>query len=299
MKLGFIGLGRMGHAMVENLLEKGHEVVAYDVNQDAVQDLAGKVATGAASIADLVAELDTPRAVWLMVTRKFVDNVLNELTPLLTEGDTVIDGGNSFYKDSIRRYDELQTKGIHFLDTGTSGGIEGARHGACMMIGGEREVFDRFESLYRDMCVEDGYGYMGGPGAGHFVKMIHNGVEYGMMGAIAEGVSAIRDHHEQFGTDLETVTKVYAHGSIIESRLMTWLLDSYQTAGYLDGIEGTVPYGETEEEMEHVVEIADTPVLKAAVDQRVATRENATYTGKLIAAMRNQFGGHAVTKKEK
>jgi len=298
MKIGFVGLGRMGGNMVLNLLEHKHKVVAYNRHSAKLPKYVRKGAKGVTSYEELITNLPKSRIVWLMVTSKAVDKVLKEIVPLLSRGDIVIDGGNSYFKDSIRRYKKLKRKGINFIDVGTSGGMEGARHGACMMIGGDRSAFKKTEKLYRDMCVKDGYGYMGKTGAGHFVKMVHNGIEYGMMGAIAEGMQAVLKHKKTFGTDLNTVAKVYANGSIIESRLMSWLLRSYNTKGYLSAISGEVPKGETEKEMENLEKLADMKVLHTARIMRVKTRKKKTYAGKLIAAMRNQFGGHKVKSRK-
>jgi len=297
MKLGFIGLGRMGGNMVLNLLEKKHKVVAYNRHKGKLPKYVKKGAIGVTSLKEMVGKLQKPRIVWLMVTASAVDSVLKELVPHLNKGDIVIDGGNSYFKESITRYNKLKKKGIKFLDVGTSGGMEGARRGACQMIGGDKSAFKKTEKLYKDMCVKDGYGYMGKSGAGHFVKMVHNGIEYGMMGAIAEGMQSIKKHQKKYGTKLNEVIKVYANGSIIESRLVSWLKKSYDTSGYLAAISGEVPRGETEKEMENLEKLADMKVLNTARLMRVKTRKNKTYAGKLIAAMRNQFGGHKVKKK--
>lgn len=286
--------------MTEQLLEKGHALVVTDLNEQAVEHAVSLGASAAGSVAEVVAGLTAPRVVWVMVpSGEPTAAVVRELEGLLSEGDVVIDGGNSFYKDSIARGEALAQKGIAFLDCGTSGGVEGARHGACMMVGGDRVAFDRVEQLFTDMCVVDGYAYMGRSGGGHFVKMVHNAVEYGMMGAIAEGVEAVKEiAGEQFGTDVNEVVKVYAHGSIVESRLVSWLEDSFKEPGYLDAIAGEVPKGETEEEMEQLEQLRPMPMLTAAREMRVATRTAPTYAGTLLAAMRNQFGGHAVKKQE-
>lgn len=299
MKLGFIGLGRMGYNMVLSLVEHNHQVVVYDKISDPANELATRGAIPAYSLEKLTKKLISPRVCWLMIPSKHVDSSLAELTPYLKRGDIVIDGGNSYFEDSIRRYAELKKKGIHFLDCGTSGGMEGARHGACMMIGGDKEVFKKVEVLFKDMSVKDGYGYMGQSGAGHFVKMVHNGIEYGMMGAIAEGVQAIKD--SPLGIDPQTATRVYAHGSIIQSRLVDWLQQAYQE-GLVEQVKGEVPKGETEEEMEKLEGLmvglgsAKMDILQTARLMRVATRTNPNYAGKLLAAMRNKFGGHAVKK---
>jgi 6-phosphogluconate dehydrogenase len=222
--------------------------------------------------------------------------VLEELVPLLETGDTIIDGGNSFYQDSLRRHKALEEKGLLFLDCGTSGGMVGARHGASIMVGGEPSVFAQHEHLFKAFANEGGYARVGGPGAGHFVKMIHNGIEYGMMGALAEGFSILHDHEEKMGIDLNEVLKPYTHESIIAGKLVNWLSDAYRE-GQIDAIEGEVPKGETEAEMEHIVTLGEAKVLEAALAQRKQTRVMPSYLGKLVAAMRNQFGGHKVIEK--
>ena len=294
MKIGMVGLGRMGFNMVENLLDHKHKIVAYDVDKKAIKNISKKGAIPAYSLKEVIDKLPKPHVVWLMIPAKFVDSSLKELIPLLSKGDIVIDGGNSYYKDSIKRYNILKKKGVNFLDCGTSGGISGARNGACMMIGGEKTIFTKVEKLFKDMCVKDGYGYMGKAGAGHFVKGVHNGIEYGMMGALAEGFLAIEK--QKFGTDLKEVSKVYAHGSIIESRLASWLYESFSTKGFLDKISCEVPKGETEEEMKMLEKLSNMPVLHAARIMRSKSRKGKV-CGKLIAAMRNLFGGHKVIKK--
>jgi len=297
MKLAFIGLGRMGSNMVLNLLEHKHKVVAYNRSPEPTRKLAKKGAIPSFSVQELVSKLPSKKIIWLMIPAgKPVDATIKSLLPHLKRNDIIIDGGNSFFKDSQRRSLSLKKKGIHYLDCGTSGGMEGARHGACMMIGGPKPIFNQVEVLFKDMCVKNGYGYMGSPGSGHFVKMVHNGIEYGMMGAINEGFHAIEKHQKKFGTNLKEVGKVYAHGSIIESRLMSWLYKSFQQKHYLDNISCEVPKGETEEEMKKLIKMAKTPILKEAVKMRQRSR-NGTVCGDFIAAMRNQFGGHSVKKK--
>lgn len=296
--VGFIGLGRMGLNMTTNLVEKGWQVVGVDPSADAQ---AAAAAAGISVVSDyeaLVAALpEGPRVVWVMVPSKYVDAVLEELTPLLSPHDIVIDGGNSFYQDSLARHKSLKEKELAFLDVGTSGGMDGARHGASIMIGGDMEVFQSVEPLFRDLAAPEGYARVGAAGAGHFVKMIHNGIEYGMMGAIAEGVTVLHEHQQQFDIDLKEVFKPYEHESIISSKLVSWLREAYEE-GQIEVITGEVPTGETETEMEHIIaELGDVAVLKAALAQRKATREQPSYLGKLVAAMRNQFGGHKTIQK--
>lgn len=295
--IGFIGLGRMGLNMSTQLIEKGYAVIGTDQSELAHQKAKEVGVKAVDSNAALVEELSVPRIIWLMVPSKFVDKVLEEIVPLLNEGDTIIDGGNSFYKDSLRRHEELNASGINFLDCGTSGGMEGARHGASLMIGGNEEVFKQHEHIFEALAAKDGYARVGSEGAGHFVKMIHNGVEYGMMGAIAEGISLLHENENVYDIDLEKVFKPYEHESIITSKLVSWLREAYEE-GQIDVIEGEVPKGETEEEMEHITTLGEVQVLEAALLQRKQTRKKPSYTGKLIAAMRNQFGGHKVISKK-
>jgi len=296
-EIGMVGLGRMGLNMALNLVDHDYTVVGYNRSEAARKEAAEGGVTAVASLPELVKTLSAPRVVWLMVTSSVVDEVLAELTPLLSPGDTIIDGGNSFYVDSLRRHKALAEKELRFLDCGTSGGMTGARHGASIMVGGSQEVFTEHEHIFAALAAQNGYARVGSAGAGHFVKMVHNGIEYGMMGAIAEGMTVLHEHEETFGIDLTQVLKPYEHESIISSKLVTWLRQAYEE-GQIEGIAGVVPKGETEHEMEHIVTLGKVKVLEAALAQRKATRVEPSYLGKLVAAMRNQFGGHAVVKKD-
>jgi 6-phosphogluconate dehydrogenase len=296
-EIGFIGLGRMGLNMATHLVESEYRVVGYNRSEEPRKEAAEVGITVAASVAELVTELPSPRVVWLMVTSSAVDTVLQELLPLLTAGDTIIDGGNSFYQDSLRRHAELRAREINFLDCGTSGGMSGARHGASVMVGGRPDIFATHEHIFKALAAPNAYARIGNEGAGHFVKMIHNGIEYGMMGAIAEGMTVLHTHEEQFGINLSEVLKPYEHESIIASKLVTWLREAYDE-GQIDAIAGEVPRGETESEMEHIVTLGEVRVLEAALEQRKQSREQESYLGKLVAAMRNQFGGHKVIAKK-
>ena len=296
-EIGFIGLGRMGLNMATLLVEKGYRVVGYNRSQEARETARAVGVEVVPDISSLVNALPSPKVVWLMVSSNAVDAVLDELIPLLAPGDTIIDGGNSFYKDSLRRHAALKAKELKFLDCGTSGGMDGARHGASIMVGGTPEIFAEQEHIFKALAAKDGYALVGNEGAGHFVKMVHNGIEYGMMGAIAEGITVLHEHQVQFGIKLEEVFKPYEHESIITSKLVSWLKKAYDE-GQIDLITGEVPKGETESEMEHILTLGDVKVLEAALAQRRATRKQASYLGKLVAAMRNQFGGHAVIKRK-
>jgi 6-phosphogluconate dehydrogenase len=296
--LGFIGLGRMGGGMAARLVEAGYTVVGTDVNEVSLQQARGAGVSVVLQLKELVEQLPAPKVVWIMVPSQLVDAVLETLVPLLQPGDTIIDGGNSFYKDSLRRHEQLRESSIYFLDCGTSGGTDGARDGASLMVGGNREVFETHEHIFSTLAAPNAYARVGNAGAGHFVKMIHNGIEYGMMGAIAEGMSVLHAHETQFGIDIPAVFKPYEHESVIASKLVSWLKKAYDE-GQIEVVQGEVPTGETEAEMEHIVaELGDVKVLQAALQQRKDTRLQPSYLGKLLAAMRNQFGGHAVIPKE-
>lgn len=297
MKLGYIGLGKMGLNMVERLLEQGYEVVANNRSAPAVAEAVSKGAIGALTIADTVEKLETPRLIWLMVPHQAVDGVLAELVPLLASGDTVIDGGNSFFEDSVRRHVELEAKQINFLDAGTSGGPNGARHGACIMIGGKKEVFDQYESLFKNLAVPNGYKYLGSGGAGHFIKMVHNGIEYGMMQAIAEGFAVIKQ--SAFGVDLVSAADIYQHQSVIESRLVGWLKSGLEKYGEnLTDISGKINHsGEGLWTVETAKKLnVPVPIIEASLQFRVDSQTNPSFTGQAVSVMRNQFGGHEVTK---
>ncbi len=298
-ELVFIGLGRMGAAMVTQLVEKGFTVHGFDVSEEARNEIAAVGANVYSSIKEAIAAMPERKIVWLMVPSKFVDDVLEEVTAEVTAGDIVIDGGNSFFKDTLRRNEELKAKEIHYVDCGTSGGLRGARHGASLMVGGDASIVHEIEEIFVALAMENGYARVGNTAAGHFVKMVHNGIEYGMMGAIAEGLSFIEDKESELGIDTKKVFGPYQHGSVITSSLVDWMAEAYLEEGYLDNIAGEVPRGETEEEMEYIIGEGKTPVLEASVKQRKDTRGNPSRIGTLLSAMRNKFGGHATIKKGK
>lgn len=299
MKIGFIGLGKMGSNMVMNLLDKKYKVTIYNRSSEPTKKLARKGAKPSYSIEEFVSKIkDKPKIIWIMITSgKPVEETIKKLLPHLKKGDIIIDGGNSFYENSIKRYKMLKKKGIHFLDCGVSGGIGGARKGACMMIGGDKVIFKKIENLFKDMCVKSGYGYMGLSGAGHFVKGIHNGIEYGMMAALNEGFEAIKKQSKVFKTDLKEVAKVYDNGSIIEGKLTHWLYDSFSKPSYLDEISCEVPFGETEKEMKVLEKRFKMPILHQAHLMRLHSRKN-TVCGQFISALRKEFGGHKFKKKK-
>jgi len=336
MQIGMIGLGRMGANMVRRLIGAGHECVVFDVSPKAVEQLAKDKAVGSSSLLDLVTKLRTPRAVWMMVPAAVVDRTLADLVPLLDEGDIVIDGGNSYYVDDIRRAKELGPKGIHYVDVGTSGGVWGLERGYCQMIGGEPEVVRHLDPIFASLApdpastsptpgrvpgkgtAELGYLHCGPTGGGHFVKMVHNGIEYGLMAAYAEGLNVLRGasigkfdqesnaetsplrdpEHYQYEFDLADVAEVWRRGSVIGS----WLLDL--TAGALAKDPGLSSFaGRVSDSGEgrwtikaSIDEGVPAPVLATALYQRFSSQGNADYADRVLSAMRYAFGGHEEKK---
>jgi 6-phosphogluconate dehydrogenase len=297
MKIGVIGLGKMGFNLSLNIMNK-HEVAAYDVDSENVKKLSAQGGTGTSSIQELVTNLNSPRVLWLMVPAgEITEKVLEELKGLLESGDIVIDGGNSNYKDSIRRAGELKEFGVHFLDVGTSGGTEGARNGVCTMIGGNKEAFDTVEELFQDISVPNGYFYAGETGSGHFLKMVHNGVEYGMMQSIAEGFEVLEKSNFEF--DYERVARVWNNGSVIRSWLMELTENAFSKDAKLEGLKGIMQSsGEGKWTVETALDLqAATPVIAMSLMMRYRSLDEDTFSGKVVAALRNEFGGHSVIKK--
>lgn len=298
MQIGLVGLGKMGFNLALNIKSKGHEVVAYDINETTLQKIKEKGVTPANSIQDLAEKLTSKRVIWLMIPAgELVDSTLEKLVPYLSVGDIVIDGGNSFYKDSIRRAKSLEASQINYLDCGTSGGTEGALHGVCAMIGGNRFAFNHCEALFKDISVPDGFLYCGASGSGHFVKMIHNGIEYGMMQSIAEGFEVMEK--SDFKLNLEGVAKVWNHGSVVRSWLMELTENALHKDPGLQSIKGVMhSSGEGKWTLDTALEkgIA-TPVIAMSLLMRYRSQQDDTFSGKIVAALRNEFGGHAVEKK--
>jgi 6-phosphogluconate dehydrogenase len=332
MQLGMIGLGRMGANMVHRLLANGHECVVFDRSPKAVEELARANAVGASSVVDLVKKLETPRAVWLMVPAAAVDATIDELLPQLTPGDVVVDGGNSYYVDDIRRAQQLAGRRVHYVDVGTSGGVWGRERGYCLMIGGEDVVVKRLDPIFATLApgvgdiartpgrdavggtAEQGYLHCGPNGAGHFVKMIHNGIEYGIMAAYAEGLGILRaanvgmrghevdaettplrePKHYQYDFNLSDITEVWRRGSVVAS----WLLDLSAAALTKDpglkAFQGRVSdSGEGRWTIKAAIDEAmPVPVLSAALYQRFSSRGEADFADKMLSAMRYEFGGH-------
>ncbi|ABY94630.1 MULTISPECIES: phosphogluconate dehydrogenase (NAD(+)-dependent, decarboxylating) [Thermoanaerobacter] len=297
MKVGLIGLGRMGFNLALNMRDHGHEVVVYNRSPEKIKEAEKEGIKGAYTIEDLVKNLERRRIIWLMVPAGDpVDEMIEKLVPLLEEHDIIIDGGNSYYKDTLRRYEMLKEKGIDFVDVGTSGGIEGARHGACTMIGAEDEVFKYIEPLIRDISAENGYLHTGKNGSGHFAKMVHNGIEYGMMQAIGEGFEVLEK--SQFDFDLKEVARVWSHGSVIRGWLMELMEKAFEKDPKLSGIKGIMhSSGEGLWTVEEALNLkVPVPVIAQSLFMRYRSEQEDTFAGKVVAALRNEFGGHAVEK---
>ncbi len=297
MELGMIGLGRMGANMTERLLLGGHQIISYDRSGEAIQRVVEKGARGAHSLADFIKQLSVPRAIWLMVpSGDPVDQTIDQLLPNLTKGDILIDGGNSYYKDSIRRAIKLQAQGMHFVDAGTSGGVWGLQNGYCLMVGGEKEVVQKLEPIFATLAPKDGYLHVGPNGAGHFVKMIHNGIEYGMLQAYGEGFELL--NASEFNLDLARISHLWNQGSVVRSWLLELAESAFEKDPRLGGIKGYVEdSGEGRWTVVEAIEkgVAAT-VLAHALFARFASRQQDGFSNKVIAALRNEFGGHAVKK---
>jgi 6-phosphogluconate dehydrogenase len=333
VQIGMVGLGRMGAGLTRRLRAAGHEVVVYDVNAKAVETLVSEGATGASSLADLAAKLDAPRSVWLMVPAAFTEQTVADVAAVLAAGDSIIDGGNSDWRDDIRRSTSLLDRKIHYLDVGTSGGVFGFQRGFCLMIGGDHEAVARVASVFDALCPgvdaaprtpgrsgepaaeERGWLHCGPSGAGHFVKMVHNGIEYGIMAAYAEGLAVLHSANEgrnvtdvdaetaplsypelyEYDLDLPAITEVWRRGSVIAS----WLLDltaiAFTESNDLAGYTGRVSdSGEGRWTAEAAIALGvPTPVLSSALQARFASQGAATFAGKVQSAQRKQFGGHA------
>jgi 6-phosphogluconate dehydrogenase len=297
MQLGFVGLGRMGGNMVTRLLQGGHEVVAFDRSASAVSAVAAAGAHGAASLDDLVRSLRPPRAVWVMVPAgEPTESTIRELTGLLARDDLVVDGGNTHYADDVRRARELAAAGLHYVDAGTSGGIWGLQNGYCLMVGGEPAAVERLAPALTTLAPPDGWRRVGGPGAGHYVKMIHNGIEYGMMQAYAEGFELMAA--SDYALDLPAIAALWQQGSVVRSWLLELAADALAGDPALASLK---PYvedsGEGRWTVQDAVEKAvPAPVLTAALYARFRSRSANSFADRLLAALRNAFGGHAVRR---
>jgi 6-phosphogluconate dehydrogenase len=300
MDIGMIGLGKMGANMVVRLLQGGHKVVAYDINEASVQAVEKLGATGARTLDELIENLQSSRSIWVMVpSGKITGETIESVADKLSPGDTIIDGGNSNYKDTVLRGAELVARGIHFIDVGTSGGIWGKTEGYSMMIGGDKEIVERHRPIFETLAPspQKGWGHVGPVGAGHFVKMIHNGIEYGMMQAYAEGFEILRAKQE-FGLSLSQIAEIWQHGSVIRSWLLDLTANALSEDENLTGIKAWVP--DSGEGRWTVFEAIDldvaAPVITMSLQRRIRSRDDEPFADKLIAAMRNKFGGHAVKK---
>ena len=302
-EIGIVGLGKMGTGIAQHLHEKGWRVIVYNRSKDKIDEGAKQGMIPSYSYREMIEQFEnSPRVVWLMIPAgEATDEAIfgaEGVAQFLSKGDIVIDAANSFYKDDVRRCHMLGEKGIHYVDVGVSGGPSGARNGACLMVGGSKELFQKLEQIYADISVADGYAHFEGVGAGHFVKMVHNGIEYGMMQAIGEGFNVMKK--SEYNLDLAEVARVYSKKSVIESRLIGWLEKAYKEFGPdLNAISGAISHSgegkwtvETAEEMGQSV-----PVIKDSYEFRVASQQKPSYIGKVVSALRGQFGGHAVKKK--
>ncbi len=298
MELGMIGLGKMGAFMTERLVRGGHRVVGFDRDAAAVKRVVDKGAAGIDSLEKLVGQLKAPRAIWLMVPSGApVDQTIDQLTPHMAAGDTIIDGGNSYYKDSMRRAAGLAQKKMNFVDCGTSGGVWGLTEGYSMMVGGDADLVKRLAPIFQTLAPgpDKGWGRVGPAGAGHFVKMVHNGIEYGIMQAYAEGLDLLR-HKQEFGLDLLQVSKIWQFGSVIRSWLLDLTVDALSKNPKLDGIEAYVTdSGEGRWTAIEGIELGvPLPVISGALDTRFRSQDPEPFANKLLAMMRHEFGGHAV-----
>ena len=293
-----IGLGRMGGNMSERLLKGGHEVVAFDRSPDVTQKYVSQGATGAATLNDVVAKLKAPRVIWIMVPAgKPVDETIAQLLPGLSKGDVIIDGGNSNFHDSMRRAAELKPKGIHFVDSGTSGGIWGLANGYCLMIGASPEAFKLCEPIFKTLAPPDGYAHMGPPGSGHYVKMIHNGIEYGALQAYAEGYEILHASKD-FKLDLHKIAAVWNRGSVVRSWLNELAERAFANDAELSALRGYVEdSGEGRWTVQEAIDLdVPAPVITLSLLARLRSRQVDSFSAKVIAALRNEFGGHAVKK---
>ena len=300
MKLGMVGLGRMGGNMTERLLNDGHEVVVFDSDSSVVTSLSDKGASAATSLSDIVSQLETPRTVWVMVpSGDITEQTVNDLVELLDEGDTLIDGGNSNYKESQRRSKHAASSNIDFLDSGTSGGVWGQVNGYCLTVGGSQDAYDRNRPIFKTLAPDDSDGnlHVGPSGSGHYVKMIHNGIEYGLMQAYAEGFELLAAK-EDFNLDLGAIAENWTRGSVIRSWLLDLTVEELAKDPRLDELSSYVDdSGEGRWTVDASVELAvPAPVITAALQMRFRSRQDNPLGGKMLAAMRNGFGGHAVKK---
>jgi 6-phosphogluconate dehydrogenase len=296
MQIGFVGLGRMGANMVRRLLRDGHEVVAYNRTPEKTKEIAGEGAVAAFSIEEMVSKLAAPRAVWIMVPAgDATEAQISELMEHLEPGDSIVDGGNTNFHDDQRRQPELAARGIGYIDAGTSGGIWGLQVGYCLMVGGERSVVEPLEPIFRSLAPEGGYLHVGGPGAGHYVKMVHNGIEYGLMQAYAEGFEIM--HASSYDLDLAAISELWMQGSVVRSWLLELAGRAFRANGQdLTNLKGWVAdSGEGRWTVQEAIDRdVPAPVITLSLLTRFRSRQDDSYGAKVLAALRNEFGGHAV-----
>lgn len=298
MEIGIIGLGKMGYNLALNMKEHNHRVIVFNRSPEKIREAEKEGLIGVYSLEEMVNKLSVPRIVWLMIPAgEAVNEVLEGLIPLLDKGDIIIDGGNSNYKSTLKRYEILKEKEIKFVDIGTSGGVEGARSGACMMIGAEDDVFKAIEPLIKDICVERGYLHTGKNGSGHYVKMVHNGIEYAMLQAIGEGFEILEK--SQFDLDYKEVARVWSHGSVIRGWLMELMERAFMADPHLDSIRGIMnSSGEGLWTVEEALELkVPAQTIASSLFIRYRSQQEDTFAGKVVSALRNEFGGHSVEKK--
>jgi 6-phosphogluconate dehydrogenase len=296
MRLAMIGLGKMGYNMTLRLLQGGHEVVVVDRNLDVARDLAGQGAVFAESLADAVTKLQPPRVAWVMVPSQVTDAVIEEVSGYFSKGDVVIDGGNSNWHDSRARAEKLAPRGIQWCDAGTSGGIWGLKNGYCLMVGGAPETVKLCEPIFKTLAPENGYAHVGAAGAGHYVKMVHNGIEYGLMQAYAEGFEIMKT--SPYGLDLHEIASIWGQGSVVRSWLLELLEDALAKDQDLKAIKGWVEdSGEGRWTVQAAIDQSvPAPVITLSLLTRFRSRQDESYGAKILAALRNEFGGHAVKK---
>ena len=298
MRLAMIGLGRMGGNMTERLIRNGHEVVVYDRSPEAISKYSGLGAKPAKDLMDVLGQLQSPRVVWIMVPAgKPVDDTIAALIGGMAPGDVIIDGGNSNFHDSMRRAAELQKKGIEFVDSGTSGGIWGLANGYCLMIGASPNAFKTCEPIFKSLAPENGYAHVGPPGSGHYVKMIHNGIEYGLLQAYAEGYEILNASRD-FKLDLHQIAQVWNHGSVVRSWINELAERAFEKDAKLSDLKGYVEdSGEGRWTVQEAIDLdVPAPAITLALLARLRSRQSDSFSGKVIAALRNEFGGHAVKK---
>jgi 6-phosphogluconate dehydrogenase len=299
MQIGIIGLGKMGFNLALNLNRNQYDVIAHDVNSTFVKNIAKEGIKTATTVEELCQQLQNRKVIWLMVPAgQIVDEVITSLIPFLNKNDIIIDGGNSNYKDSKRRYTQLKELGFDFLDCGTSGGTSGALNGACTMIGGDAAVFEYVSNVFQAISVPNGWLYTGEAGSGHFTKMVHNGIEYGMMQSIAEGFEVFE--HSEYDINFEKTAKLFNHGSVVRSWLMELTENAFSKDPKLDSIKGIMhSSGEGKWTLETALDLGvPTPVIALSIMMRYRSQMQDTFSGKVVAALRNEFGGHAVEKNE-